>query len=114
MNGNLGASKAKYFEGDSIPYRLRFGNLTTTGTHTVTIEWDTTKSSKHALDYMTTCDRSVPSSDGTTPIDNPCPGVTGCVLASPSDTEPIPGDPQVTAAPPAGAVGGQIAGVFTI
>src|SRR2546421_3457071 len=27
VNGNLGASKALYFEGDSIPYRMRFGNL---------------------------------------------------------------------------------------
>src|SRR6266508_1930150 len=47
VNGNLGASKARYNEGDSIPYRLRFGSLSL-GTHFVTIEWDTTKSSKHA------------------------------------------------------------------
>lgn len=108
VNGNLGASKAHYFEGDSIPYRLRFDSLSTGATlHTVTIEWDTTKSSKHALDYVTTWDRSVPS---TTTIDNPCQGVSGCTLGSPSDTEAIPLDPQVTA----GAATPQIPGVFTL
>src|SRR3954454_10291697 len=38
VNGNLGASKSVYQEGDSIPYRLTFANLSTSGTHTVTIE----------------------------------------------------------------------------
>src|SRR5215216_51483 len=52
VNGNLGASKAVYLEGDSIPYRMKFGNLSL-ASHTVTIEWDTTKSDKHALDYLT-------------------------------------------------------------
>jgi hypothetical protein len=51
VNGNLGQSKAVYFEGDSIAYRMRFDNLTL-GSHTVIIEWDTTKSSKHAIDYL--------------------------------------------------------------
>ena len=27
VNGNLGGSKANYFEGDSIPYRMLFDNL---------------------------------------------------------------------------------------
>jgi len=58
VNGNLGASKANYFEGDSIPYRLRFDNLSL-ASHTVTIEWDTTKSSKHALDYIDSFNQSV-------------------------------------------------------
>src|SRR5512133_1229922 len=49
-NGNLGASKSVYIEGDSIPYRMLFDNLDTAAPHTVTIEWDTTKSSKHAID----------------------------------------------------------------
>jgi hypothetical protein len=31
VNGNLGASKSIYREGDSIPYRMRFSNLPTTG-----------------------------------------------------------------------------------
>ena len=70
VNGNLGASKASYFEGDSVPYRMRFDNLAA-GPHTVTIKWDTTKSGKHAFDYLTSYDRTVATA-------NPCLGVTGC------------------------------------
>ncbi|HEV8404166.1 MAG TPA: hypothetical protein VGQ31_14145 [Candidatus Limnocylindrales bacterium] len=98
-NGNLGASKSIYFEGDSIPYRLTFGSLDTTSSHTVTIEWDTTKSSKHAIDYLTTWNRTVADA-------NPCLGVVGC--GSP-DTFAIPADPQVT-----GAGVTPVAGDFTI
>ena len=39
----------------------------------VTIEWDTTKSSKHAIDYLTTYNRTVANA-------NPCLGVSGCAL----------------------------------
>src|SRR6266516_2304068 len=98
VNGNLGASKASYFEGDSVPYRMRFDNLAA-GPHTVTIKWDTTKSSKHAFDYLTSYDRTVATA-------NPCLGVTGC--GSPT-TLAIPADPQVT-----GAGVTQIPGVFTL
>ena len=85
VNGNLGASKAVYSEGDSIPYRLVMDNLSL-ASHTVTIQWDTTKSSKHALDYLTTFNRTVTTA-------NPCLGIAGC---SASTTFPIPVDPQVT------------------
>ena len=90
VNGNLGASKAHYNEGDSIPYRMRFGSLAFAAgnTHTVTIEWDTTKSGKHALDYLTTFNRTVTTA-------NPCVGVTGCNPASFSPFA-IPVDPQIT------------------
>jgi hypothetical protein len=86
VNGNLGASKALYFEGDSIPYRMRFDNLAA-GSHTVTIEWDTTKGGKHALDYLTTFNRTVATA-------NPLLGVGALT----STTFPIPNDPQVTGA----------------
>src|SRR5206468_2465970 len=51
VNGNVGASKAVYFEGDSLPYRMTFGNLSTGvgSPHTVIIKWDTTKGGTHAL-----------------------------------------------------------------
>ncbi len=87
VNGNLGASKAVYLEGDSIPYRMTFGSLSLSS-HTVTIEWDTTKSGTHALDYLTTFNRTVATA-------NPCLGVSPC--NSPT-TFPIPADPQVTGA----------------
>src|SRR5206468_4618809 len=43
VNGNLRASKSVYHEGDSIPDRMTFSNLTL-ASHALTIEWDTTKS----------------------------------------------------------------------
>jgi uncharacterized repeat protein (TIGR01451 family) len=99
VNGNLGASKATYYEGDSIPYRMKFDNIDTTASHVVTIEWDTTKSGKHAEDYLTSFDRTVNTAD-------PCVGVSGC---SSFTTYPIPLDPQVS-----GAGVTQIPGVFTM
>ena len=61
VNGNLGASKSHYSEGQSIPYRIRFSNLQggASKTHTVTIQWDTTKGGKHAIDYLTNWDANV-------------------------------------------------------
>src|SRR5205814_5733840 len=56
VNGNLGASKSVYVEGDSIAYRLKFDNLPLSP-HTVRIAWDTTKGDKHAIDYLTTFNR---------------------------------------------------------
>src|SRR5262249_4523113 len=37
-NGNLGASKSNYFEGDTIPYRIVLSGLSA-GAHTLTIAW---------------------------------------------------------------------------
>ena len=88
VNGNLGASKSLYLEGDSISYRMLFDNLDTTIPHNVTIEWDTTKSSKHAIDYIDSFYQSVLDA-------NPCLGVSGCGAPSPFS---IPADPQVTGA----------------
>ena len=86
INGNVGQSKATYFEGDSLPYRMKFDNLLPGSSHTVTIKWDTTKGGTHALDFLTTYNRTVTSAD-------PCAGVTGC--SGPTSTAPIPKDPQV-------------------
>ena len=94
VNGNLGASKSVYLEGDSIPYRMVFDNLSTSGTHKVTIEWDTTKSSKHAIDYIDNYNASVLDA-------NPCLGITMvpvCNNLSPSSLFAIPADPQVLGA----------------
>lgn len=96
VNGNAGKENSHYFEGDSIVYRARFDNLSI-GTHWLTIEWDTTKSGKHAIDYLTTFNRTETTAD-------PCSGVTGC--GSPA-TFAIPADPNITGFTP-------IAGNFTI
>jgi len=87
VNGNAGTTNSHWREDDSIPYRIRF-SFTATGTHTETIEWDTTQSGQHSLDYITSYDRTWATAD-------PCAGVTGC--GSPT-TFPIPTDPNVTAA----------------
>lgn len=102
VNGNLNSNNSHYGEGDSVPYRIKFSNLTLgPATHTVTIEWDTTKSGKHAFDYLTTYDR--------TQAGNPCAGVSPC--ANPMTT-PIPPDTSLT--PAAGFSGTQIPGVLTM
>ena len=90
VNGNLGMSKAHYVEGSSVPYRILFSGLTTgSGSHTITIEWDVTKSGKHATDYLTSFDRTEANA-------NPCAGVAGCVLTGPKSTFAIPIDDNVT------------------
>ena len=118
VNGNLGMSKAHYVEGSSVPYRILFSGLTTgSGSHTITIEWDVTKSGKHATDYLTSFDRTETNA-------NPCAGVAGCIFAGPKSTFPIPIDPNVTNGfngiddPPGGPTGGdditQVPGFFTL
>ncbi|MCC6621811.1 MAG: hypothetical protein IT385_11185, partial [Deltaproteobacteria bacterium] len=92
VNGNLNQNQAHYVEGDAVPYRLRFSDLTTgTTLHTVRIEWDTTVSGTHALDYITSYDATETTAD-------PCAGVPGCVLTNAS-TYPIPLDPMVVVGP---------------
>jgi hypothetical protein len=114
VNGNLGASKSVYFEGDSIPYRMTMSNLVTTPSviHHLVIEWDTTKGGTHALDYLTTWNASVGNA-------NPCLGISGSfctgTLAGANQTA-IPKDLQVDPGTPpgTGAAGGQPGGVFAL
>lgn len=88
QNGNLNQVNAHYSEGESVPYRARLSGLTGGATYGVTIEWDTTKSGKHAIDYLTSVGRTEATAD-------PCAGVT-CV--PPTNTLPIPVDSAVTGA----------------
>jgi hypothetical protein len=102
VNGNVGQSKGHYYEGDSIPYRIKFSGLTIGSTNTVTIQWDTTKAGKHAIDYLTSYNRT--ESVG----NDPCSGVAGCGAAT---TFPIPIDPNVTSAGVT-QIGGQVFTMF--
>lgn len=104
VNGNLNESKSHYSEGESLPYRLRLSDLDTTVIHTVVIEWDTTKSGKHALDYLTSYDETETTAD-------PCSGVAGCNPATFS-TFPIPADPNIAA--DSDWAGTQVPGVLTL
>ena len=102
QNGNLNSNQANYLEGQSIPYRDVFSGLSANVTYTKTIAWDTTKSGKHAIDYLTDWDRNVAAGS------DPCSGVLDpCPTPHPFS---IPPDPNLTVAN--GFNGTQIAGSF--
>lgn len=57
QNGNLNGGNSQYTEGESVAYRAIIGG--TQGVQaTITVTYDTTKASKHALDYLTSWDRN--------------------------------------------------------
>ncbi len=89
VNGNLNGSQAHYLEGDSVPYRIVFSGLDTAIEHNVTIQWDTTEGGKHAIDYLTTVDRTEVAAD-------PCYGIANCSKTAFSELA-IPPDPNVIA-----------------
>lgn len=95
QNGNLGAQQAHYAEGESVPYRVIMSQLLEGHTYSVTILWDTTKNGKHALDYLTSWDRSFPADRDET-IPDPIDGVTG-LLVTTDETLAIPDNPLVLA-----------------
>jgi hypothetical protein len=68
---------------------MQLGNITPGTSHRVTIQWDTTKGGKHAIDYLTSYNR--------TAAGDPCSGVGGC--GSPS-TFAIPVDMHTGLNPP--------------
>jgi hypothetical protein len=88
QTGNLGSSNSDYAEGDSVPYRSINSNLTVGQTYKLHIEWDTTQSGKHALDYLTSYNRTESAA-------NPCAGVT---CSGGTNTLSIPIDPHVSGA----------------
>lgn len=93
VNGNVNDSKAHWTEGQSVAYRQILSGFVPGSTgHTVTLGYDTTKGGKHALDYLTSFDRTETLAMG----NNPCSGVAGCSLGT-FTTFPIPVDPKVTA-----------------
>ncbi len=84
--GNATAAMAHYAEGYSIPYRVVITNLTL-GLHTMTIECDTTKNGKQALDYFTHFNRLRPhnqfgSSHTNAEIINPLAGLIGSFVST--------------------------------
>jgi hypothetical protein len=93
VNGNVNSSKAHWVEGQSVAYRQILTGFTVGSTgNTVTLGYDTTKGGLHALDYLTSFDRTETLAMG----NNPCSGVAGCSLGT-FTTFPIPTDPKVTA-----------------
>lgn len=104
VNGNLNESKATYTEGESVAYRASFNDLQVGSTYAVTIEYDTTESGHHALDYLTSFDYSETMADSC--AGEPCGGSTATLA--------IPADPNVTGAgvTPAGGSFALHGGIF--
>jgi uncharacterized repeat protein (TIGR01451 family) len=86
QTGNAGASNSHYREGDSVPFRAKLINLSTSGSHTLVIEHDTIDSGKHAYDYLTSYNRTEATADA-------CSGISPCAGGS---SFPIPVDPTIT------------------
>jgi hypothetical protein len=84
QNGNLNETQADYREDDTVAYRAKLTNLIAGHSYTFWIEYDTTVSGKHAIDFLKTYNA--------TEAANPCAGVT--CSGSPT-TFPIPIDPNV-------------------
>ncbi len=111
VNGNLGSSNSNYVENEFVPYRMLITGAAGDGTtvHTLIIEYDTTQTGKHAIDYIGTYNFNETNAD-------PC-DYAGCPFGGPS-TFPIPIDPLVTNGPDGNPGGGdditQIPGVVTI
>ncbi len=90
--GNVNNSKAHWVEGQSVAYRMVLEGFTVGQSYSVEIGYDTTKGGKHAVDYLTSFDRTETLAMG----NDPCSGVAGCNLGT-FTTFPIPVDPNVTA-----------------
>jgi hypothetical protein len=92
ISGNVGASKASYYEGDSIAYRNVMRDLVIGNQYKWTVKYDVTKQNLNAIDYLTTYNRTITNA-------NPCddlPNGASCTLAAVTSTFPIPTDPNVT------------------
>ncbi len=88
QNGNLNETHSDYAEGESIPYRSIFENLSVGETYRIDLEWDSTATGHHAIDYITSFDRTEPTAD-------PCAGET---CSATVNTLPIPPDTRVATA----------------
>jgi outer membrane biosynthesis protein TonB len=103
-----GNNDGPYREGDTVPYRTRFQNLAPGTEYSVLIEWDTTKQSKHAIDYIKSFDATITGAE-------PCASLSGLpsgLCSGTADTFPIPPDPFMNAHADFGGV--QDPGVFTM
>ena len=90
QNGNLNGNQAHYLEGQTVPYRAVFSDLTAGATYTTTIQFDSTQDGKHATDYLMTFNATEGTAD-------PCTGSGAPTCVGPT-TFPIPLDPSVSLA----------------
>ena len=98
VNGNAQGQQAHWREGDSISYRVIITGLTPGSTgNTLLFNWSTVHGSHHALDYITSFDRTETTSPTPSQFyannNNPCSDVLpsgDCVPGTPTTSFPIP------------------------
>lgn len=110
QNGNLNSINSQWIEGQGVAYRLRLTGQTIGAPATYRLEFDSTISAKHAIDYLMTYSADAPGAD-------PCSGLASCDPNS-ATTFDIPLDFKVKAGQD-GIVGTtddltQKPGVFTV
>ena len=89
INGNLNGNNSTYQEGESTVQRLWIEGFAPGSTHTVTLQYGTTKQGKHAYDFLTTWSHS----EGWIDEADRCQDITGCDIADASEnTLAIPVD----------------------
>jgi len=121
VNGDVNAQKAHWKETESLVYRLKMNGLTL-GSHTLILGYDILKNGKHAIDYLTSFDRTETQGAADAEhanLNDPCNGLTppGCTTSAPTSTFPIPEDTVTVTSqtnPNTGVPVPQIPGVFTM
>ena len=84
QSGNLNQNNSSYYEGQSVPYRAAFTDLTVGQVYKLVIGWDATKGGLQAHDYLTSFDRSIATA---IPCDTAtCGNAAPATLAIPLDT----------------------------
>lgn len=107
-NGQLGASKAHYREGESVPNRVVFTDLVIGREYYLTVAYDVTKGGKYAYDYLTSYDRTENGSFPSAGQADPCSDVIPlCNPLAPTATADITDDPLVNAPNGPGQIAGQ-------
>jgi hypothetical protein len=97
QTGDLNRNNSSYYEGQSVPYRAAFTDLTVGQVYMLSIGWDSTKDGLHAHDHLNSFDYSIADA---VPCDEQV-----CGEEKPS-TIPIPKDPALSGI-------NQVEGVFT-
>jgi len=122
VNGDVNAQKAHWAETESLVYRLKMNGLTIGPSHTLILGYDILKNGKHAIDYLTSFDRTETQGAPDTQHNNgndPCNGLPapGCTTAAPTSTFAIPEDTVTVTSqtnPNTGIPVPQVPGVFTM
>lgn len=82
QNGNLGTQHNHYQEGDTIPYKIMFGELEASTSYSITIGWDAIHSGRHAIDYLQTWNNTTGG--------DPCSAAGASTICSTSFTTTFP------------------------